>query len=431
MQFEPGREPLVVAMDMGYGHMRPAHALAERLGVEVLQSDRPPIAVDDEGTSWGRVRSIYEWTTRLSGFPYVGAPLRMLVSNLTDIDHLHPYRDQSRATLPVRRLARAVRNGMGEKLVAYLRETGRPLLSTYFAPALAADAAGCEQIYTHVTDSDIHRIWAAEDPANSRIQYLVPSMRALRRLRAYGVPGDHIHATGYPLPHALLGGEDLGVLRRNLAARIVRLDPKGAFRDSYPDELRTFLGELPDSEEGRPPLVTFAVGGAGAQTEIVRQFLPGLRPAIEQRRIRLALVAGVRRDTEAKLRAMVDRSRLEDEVEILIEDSLERYCEEFTELRARTDVLWTKPSEMTFFGALGLALVLSPPVGVHEWYNRRWARESGAALKQRDAGHAHLWLKEWLDDGLLASAAWSGYTRLPKFGLYRILTHVAAGANGR
>ena len=29
-------KPIVVAIDMGYGHLRPAHAIAERLGVPVF-----------------------------------------------------------------------------------------------------------------------------------------------------------------------------------------------------------------------------------------------------------------------------------------------------------------------------------------------------------------------------------------------------------
>jgi len=94
-------------------------------------------------------------------------------------------------------------------------------------------------------------------------------------------------------------------------------------------------------------------------------------------------------------------------------------------------VLWTKPSEMTFYGALGLPLVLAPPVGVHERYNRRWAREGGAGLKQREARFASEWIGDWLADGLLASAAWAGYMRLPKFGLYRILEAVGATPEAR
>lgn len=413
-------EPVVAAVSMGYGHLRPAAALADALGTTVVHADRPPLAVDGEARLWERTRRLYEATTRWSSFPYVGVPLRAVVAGFTDIPHLHPYRDQSAPTFGVRSLQRAIRRGMGGSMARLLRETGRPLLTTYFATAIAADAAGCEGVFCVVTDSDINRIWAPPDPATSRIRYLAPSMRALRRLRAYGVPRASIHVTGYPLPGELLGGETLETLKRNLAGRIVRLDPERSFRESYPDELRHFLGPLPADQEGRPPLLTFAVGGAGAQTDIVARALPTLETDIAEERLRLALVAGIRPDVEERFGALLERTRVGDRVEILRADSHEAYFREFNALLARTDILWTKPSELTFFGALGMALVLSPPVGVHEWYNRRWARESGAALKQRDPRHAHQWLREWLDDGLLASAAWSGFTRLPKFGLYRI-----------
>jgi hypothetical protein len=75
--------------------------------------------------------------------------------------------------------------------------------------------------------------------------------------------------------------------------------------------------------------------------------------------------------------------------------------------------------------------VLAPPVGVHERYNRRWAREGGAGLKQREARFAAEWLVDWLADGLLAGAAWAGYLHLPKLGLYRILEAVAGAPAGR
>jgi hypothetical protein len=82
---------------------------------------------------------------------------------------------------------------------------------------------------------------------------------------------------------------------------------------------------------------------------------------------------------------------------------------------------------MTFFAALGIPLVFSQPVGMHERYNRRWAIENGAGLKQREPRHAGYWIREWLAEGTLAAAAWSGFMRLPKFGLYQIVERVAGG----
>jgi len=118
-------------------------------------------------------------------------------------------------------------------------------------------------------------------------------------------------------------------------------------------------------------------------------------------------------------------------VQILFTPDLWEYFRLFNQLLAETDVLFTKPSEMTFFAALGLPLVFSWPVGVHERYNRRWAIEGGAGLKQRDLRFTSDWIDEWLEDGTLAGAAWSGFMRLPKFGLYRILEIVAKGEEAR
>jgi hypothetical protein len=428
-------KPVVVAVDMGYGHLRAATPLAEALGTAVLQVDQAPVVGPEEARLWARVRAGYELISRLSQLPAVGRPLARMLDTITDIPRLHPYRDLSAPTRGARALDRLVRRNLGEGLIAHLRATGAPLLTTFYSPAIAADRAGLERVYCVATDSDLNRIWAPLEPSRTRIQYLVPTRRAARRLRAYGVPDERITFTGFPLPDALVGGPALPVLRRNLAARLVRLDPSGEFRRSMPEEVAAFLGALPREEEGHPAQLTFAVGGAGAQAGMAEAFLPGFRRALEAGSIRIALVAGVRPEVDARLREAVRRAGLEPllgrGVEILAEDSFAAYYARFNALLARTDVLWTKPSELTFYAALGLPLVLAPPVGVHERYNLRWAREGGAGLKQRDARFAAEWLSDWLADGLLAAAAWAGYLRLPKFGLQRIVEAVSRAPEAR
>jgi hypothetical protein len=315
-------------------------------------------------------------------------------------------------------------------MLAHLAEHRVPLLTTFYSPAIVADRAGYDRIFCVVTDTDLNRIWAPVRPEQTRIQYLVPTRRAARRLQAYGVPEARITFTGFPLPHELVGGSELPHLKRNLAGRLVRLDPTGELRREMPEELAHFLGPLPAEEEGRPPLITFAVGGAGAQAELAQAFLPSFRRPLEEGRLRLALVAGVRPEVEARFRDAIQAARLEgllgQGLELLRAPDFAGYYRAFNALLARTDVLWTKPSELTFYAALGLPIVCAPPVGVHERYNRRWLRESGAGLRQRDPRVAADWLLDWLGDGLLASAAWAGYMRLPKFGLYRIVEAVTA-----
>jgi len=421
-------KPLVVAVEMGYGHLRAARPLARLMGAETTLVDKPPLVGPEEQRLWERVRRAYELTSRLSQLPVVGLPLRWVLDAITDIPHLHPYRDLSAPTSGVLTLERLIRRRLGQGLVERLRETGAPLLTTFYSPAIAADRAGLDNLFCVVTDSDINRVWAPVAPERTSIRYLVPTQRAGRRLRSYGVPAHRITFTGFPLPHELVGGTGLATLRRNLAARLVRLDPTREFRRAFRDELQHFLGALPAEEEGRPPLLTFAVGGAGAQAGLPRQFLPGLRPAIEEGRLRLALVAGVRPEVAGRFREELERAGLDGApgVEILLAGDLEEYFRRFDELMAGTDVLWTKPSELTFYAALGLPVLCAPPVGVHERYNRRWAVESGAALRQRDAHFAWEWISDWLEEGALAGAAWSGFMRLPKFGLYQILETVGA-----
>ena len=422
--------PLVAAVDMGYGHLRAARPLADALRQRVAHVDRAPIARPDEERLWRRVRTGYESISRLSQLPLVGRPLGRALDRLTSIPQLHPYRDLSQPTRGVLTLDRLVRRNLGEGLVAELRRTGAPLLTTFYSPAVMADRAGIERVYCVVTDSDVNRIWAPVEPARTRIRYLVPTQQVARRLRSYGVPAGRITFTGFPLPGELLGGPGLPALTRDLSARLVRLDPGGQFRAERREELAHFLGALPAEAEGEPPLLTFAVGGAGAQAELARIFLPGLRALVLDRKLRVALVAGIRPRVADAFREAIAGAGLEDAVgdgvELLLAPDFDAYYDAFNQLLARTDVLWTKPSELTFYAALGIPLVCGRPVGVHERHNRRWVREAGAGVKQRDPRFAAEWLADMLADGALAAAAWAGFMRLPKFGLYRILEAVTA-----
>lgn len=423
------RTPVVTAVEMGYGHLRAAHSLASALGSEVVLADRPPLVSAEELRLWKASRRLYEVTSRASQIPFLGVPLRSALDALTAIPPLHPQRDLSAPTFQARSLHRLIEQGLGRGLAGLLSRSGSPLVSTFFASAISAEYLGCDRVYCVVTDVDVNRVWVPLRPERSKIFYLTPSQRAVHRLRAYGVPWERIEFTGFPLPHELIGGPDLPVLVRNLAGRLVRLDPKGIFRDQTRGEIDHFLGDLPEDQEDRPPLVTFTVGGAGAQAELARDLLKGLRSLINEGKVRIALVAGVRGEIAAKFQEWVREAGLGDHlgsaVRVELAASLEEYFPRFNQLLAETDVLWTKPSEMTFFAALGLPLVLTDPVGFHERYNRRWAVENGPGLKQRNPRYAEFWMREWLNEGTLAAAAWYGFLRMPKHGLYQILETVA------
>ncbi len=416
---------------MGYGHLRAAHALAGALGTRVVDADGPPLAGPEERRLWAASRRLYEITSRTSQLPAVGPPMRWLLDAITAIPPFHPCRDLSAPDRATRGLGRWIDRGLGSGLAAELERTGAALLTTYFATAVAADrhlpADAPNPLHCVATDSDLARIWVARDPGAGRLRYMAPTPRAARRLALYGVPPPRIETTGFPLPGELLGGPELGALTTHLARRLVRLDPAGAFLGARRREVEALLGPLPATAD-RPLTVAYVVGGAGAQAGVARHLLRALGPWVRSGRLRLVLAAGLRVEVAAAFERWAAECGLGRHlgagVEVLVAESLDAYFRRFNARLATVDVLWTKPSELTFFAALGLPLVLTPPVGMQERYNGRWAVEAGAALRQRDPRVAAGWLAEWLADGTLAAAAWNGFRRLPKRGLYRVLERV-------
>lgn len=420
-------EPFVASVSMGYGHLRPAYAIAQHLNTPVEKIDGPPWTSRVDETYWQRTRSAYEGISRASQTPIVGRVFRGLLDSLTDIPSLYPKRDLSGSDIGSRYLDKMILRGFCDNVVQHLKESQRPLLTTFYAPAIAASKMGVENVFCVVTDSDVHRIWAPVASSATNIQYLAPSPRVKERLNSYGVPRSHIHMTGFPLPPDLLGGPDLESLKANLSRRLTRLDPRSIFREQLGRELGYFLPEYQESDEA-PVHLVFAVGGAGAQSDIASDFLPSLRGMLETGRVRITLVAGTREEVKDRFIQMIGSADLEvhlgNSIQILHKQKLTDYFMAFNDLMQNTDILWTKPSELTFFGALGLPLILSPPMGNHERYNRRWATENGAAIKQRNPKECGDWLPELLHEGTLAAMAWSGYIRLPKFGLFEIAERV-------
>lgn len=418
---------------MGYGHLRAALPLVDAFGTTLLHADGSPLADADEVKTWTRVRRVHELLSRPSQLgALLGDPTRWM-DRMTDIPPLHSPFDLTKPNLGVKILHTLAKRGLGRGMMQYLRDHDAPLVTTFYAPAVIADYARYERNYCVVTDADINRVWAPLHATESKVHYFAPSSRVVRRLQAYGVPRQNITLTGFPLPLELLGTPDLEILRSDVARRLVHLDPQGSFRDIHRADLERVLGPLPADAQGEPLHLAFAVGGAGAQADMAFDFLPSLKQRIDTGRLRVTLIAGTRPDVARTFEVAIAKTGLAGSkgVNVLLCDSFQSYYKAFNALLRSTDVLWTKPSELSFYAALGLALVLAKPVGSHERFNRRWLREQGVALKQDSPKYVDHWLDEWLNDGTLAAAAWTGYLRLPKHGTFRIVDHVKAAGPSR
>lgn len=410
----------VVTVNMGLGHQRATYPLASMAEGGILYAGNA--GTSKENRIWSRVRRSYEFISRCKSVPLIGPSLFGIMDNLLSIPPYYPIRDLSAPDFRVKLLDSLIDRGLCRGMLERIRSKPLPMITSYLAPAIAADRAGYTPVYCIICDAEVARAWVARDPHRSRIHYLVPCRAALRRLRSYGVPEQRMTLTGFPLPTDLLGGRSLGILRSDLRDRLIRLDPSGRFRQNHGRSVCHFLGGVRSGSRVSDRLtITFAVGGAGAQQDIGRQIVVSLREPLERGTVRLNLVAGVRREVESAFRRFKQESLPGNpNLRIVYGRNLPEYFKNFSQILHATDVLWTKPSELSFYCGLGLPIILSPSIGSQEVFNRKWLLEIGAGISQEDPAFTNRWLFEHLQSGRLAEIAWSGFLNARKCGTYNI-----------
>ena len=416
----------VIDVDMGYGHARAAHALRHLSGGKVITANEYDGMTDSERTLWKRWKEAYETLSRLRPVPIIGNLSYQIVEKAQEIPAFYPRRDLSKPNLAVKEVYRLIeRHGLGRELTQRLNKDPRPVICTHPVPAFALEVHGYRgAIWCVPTDTDVARPWVAREPKQSRIRYCCANGRLMERLQLYGVQSSRLTLTGFPLPPELIGGVKSSVLKHDLARRLAVLDPMGLFREHYRYEFGSSLSDVPlntGTSPGDVPLVPtlmYCVGGAGAQREIGKQLIKSLTPSLQRGVLKLILVAGTRKDVaEYYSRAL---PKTNGTVEILCKDTRATYFESMNEALHRTDILWTKPSELAFYTALGIPVVMAPPLGRQEEFNAIWLTQVGGGMMQGDPRYANEWLFDWLNSGGFARAAWNGYIEAPTHGTYRI-----------
>ena len=280
-----------------------------------------------------------------------------------------------------------------------------------------------EEVYLIACDADVARSWAPLDAAGSRISYLVPNRRVKERLILYGVREQKIYISGFPLPDSNIGGKGYPVTKVDLRDRVVKLDPRSHYREKYHDLLQQYLGAgLKEKTVARPLTVTFAVGGAGAQRAQAKTIVHALKTHLQEGDLQLNLIAGSRQDVVEYFLKIKrpDGLREFDNLHILYRANKMDYFAEFNQLLRQTDVLWTKPSELIFYSALGIPIIMAEPIGSQEGYNHDWLTTIGAGVDEQDPRYVDEWLFDWLNSGWLAQAAINGYLNAPKGGRHHI-----------
>ncbi|HEY0087505.1 MAG TPA: hypothetical protein VGB37_01605, partial [Candidatus Lokiarchaeia archaeon] len=419
----------VVSVNMGYGHQRTAYPL-KYLAFEnkiINANDYRGIPERDKNI-WESTRKLYEFISNFERIPLLGNFIFSIYDIFQRILSFYPKRELSEPNFSLKQIYSLFKGGWGADLIEKLKKDQLPLVTTFFPPAFMAEFFHYpREIFCVVCDADISRSWASFNPKLSRIKYFVPNERVIERLKLYGVKEENIFLTGYPLPLENISSNPpaggMEILKEDLRHRILNLDPQKRYFEKYKTLIKTVLGELPQKSD-HPLTLMFSVGGAGAQKEIGIKILKSLKKNILDGEIKLILSAGIREKVKNYFEKEIGRelpfADLKGHVEILYREKIEDYFKEFNQKLRKTDVLWTKPSELSFYSALGLPIIIAPPVGSQEKFNRRWLLKSGFGESQGDPNNTDQWLFDWLDQGYLAERAVEGFIEGEKLGTLNI-----------
>jgi len=414
----------VVSVDMGYGHQRAAYPFLDKAEGGIITINNYEGITEDEKKYWAEIQSSYETASFFKHVPLVGNAIFSLMDYFQQIKPFYPRRDLSPLSIQQKFFYRKVQDGLGKNLIEKLNKNPLPLLTTFFVPAYCAEYYNYQgEIYLVVCDADVSRAWAPIDPPNSRITYLVPNMRVKERLILYGVRAEKIYVTGFPLPKENIGQNDLEYLRPDMKTRLEVLDPYGLYRKKYARLIEGYLCPTKEIDGATRPLtLTFVVGGAGAQRDLGVLILKKLKNKIIENKIQLNLVAGSRRDVADYYEKTLKDNFLQNykNVRVIYHENKLEYFRIFSQALRSSDLLWTKPSELSFYSGLGLPIIMTEPLGSQEEYNRRWLLGIGAGVDSKNPKYADEWLFDFLNSGWLAEAAMRGFLNAPRMGTYNI-----------
>jgi hypothetical protein len=415
----------VVTVDMGYGHQRATYPLADMAYERIITANSDQVVSAKEKRLWHRSQNFYEGISRLTSLPLIGRFIFKIYDKFQAIPYYYSSLDLSYPDFPTLYLDYFIRkNKLTRSLMEYVKRKELPFVTTHFIPALGAEHSGIKKVFCIVTDTDITRAWISKDSKHTKITYLAPCEHTVTRLKKYGVPDNKIILTGFPLPKENLGGADLRVLKKDLGYRLPNLDPKRKYLSVYEKVIKAKLGGYYKKKSNHKLTLTFMIGGAGAQKDIGLKMLVSLKNRILAGDIRINFVAGTRLEVAEYYRSNINQlglaHRLGKNLQIVFAWNKQTYFKNFNYILHTTDILWTKPSELSFYTALGIPIIIAPPIGAHEFYNEKWLLSMGSGFPQEKPEYTEAWLYDWLEEGKLAEAALEGFLEAPNRGTYNI-----------
>ncbi|NOU18561.1 MAG: hypothetical protein HOO91_13480 [Bacteroidales bacterium] len=408
------KQVLLTTAEMGYGHLRALYPFFEMQGYRLVILGQTDCSKSAEKKFWKFTLKTYEVVSRIKCFPLLGWLAFGLMNNLLSIPPRNKEMKKHRKSFSFWLLERIIGMGLCKGLINEIVDNHSLVFTSFYAPVIALSKIRDVQVYCQICDSDLSRVWVADAPYNSSTHYFVPCNRATERLLSYGVGLEKIHLTGFPFPDELVGGINQEKAKRNFQKRMILLENPKIISSEFPLK------------------IAYIVGGAGAYSDIGLKLAISLKEGIISGTIILYLVAGIKGNVASKYRRFKEK-KFPNSINIQIVESsnLSEYFHQFAELTSNIHILWTKPSELVFYSALGIPIIMTDPLGPQEEANHEWVLETNVGIDQPFKTYVNLWVIDKLRKGEFAKMARFGWEKGIRTALYKIPEIVEQTSNGK
>src|SRR3989344_313126 len=347
----------IVAVDMGYGHQRTAYPLRSlAFGGKVLNANNYPGIPLEEKKFWDQNRYFYEFISRFRRVPLLGNLVFSLMDRFQKIMSYYPKRKLSASNFNLRGLMFQIKRGWGKDLIEKLKRNPLPLISTFFSPAFMAE--------TFNYPGEIYCVICDADIARA----WVPPDPEKSRIKYFA---------------SCTWSRD--------RLKLYGVKPENVILTGYP-----------------------------LQKENAAMAVNSLKEKIKNKELRVIISVGTHHELKEYFANHVRDLQLDGWIHILSGNTINEYFEKFNQALRTTDILWTKPSELSFYGALGIPIIIAPPLGSQEDFNKRWILHIGAGTEQGNIQYADKWIFDMLNTGDLAEMAMQGFIEMEKMGTYKI-----------
>jgi hypothetical protein len=388
---------------MGLGHLRALYPFEELLSTKIVVLGQNPSSSSRSRFLWRNALRGYNWLSRSQQLPVIGKPIFSVLDSLLAIDPIFEATNGKKRSIPLELVEYAVSAGACDDLSKC--DGDETVLTSFYTPAIYFSTQKPDvKLLCQICDTDLSRVWVPRKKL-SNLYYLAPCSRAYRRLLSYGVAKSNIFLTGFPFPNGLVGGSNQDIALRNFENRLLRFQSV-----TEKTGVKTTLR------------VVFAIGGAGAQIDIAFEAAQSLELQIQSEEIEFILLVPYQQKLQKRVIEFKEKFFCKSNFFNVISPSNQtEYFSKFTEIIATADVLWTKPSELSFYSALGIPIIISPPIGAQERANREWLIEIGAGVDQLNPKSAHIWLENLLISGSLYRMARLGWESGIRTGAYKTM----------